>query len=105
MQAVPRQEGEVELTLVAVDEARQGLGHGVAMLEVVVVAVAADGVRRVLVGTAAAGAGTLRFYQRCGFRVHSVERDYFDAARGYDGTEAIEGVPIRDLVWFDREIA
>jgi len=104
VQAVARDGGEVELTLVAVDEDRQGAGHGAAMLEAVVAALAARGTARVVVGTAAAGVGTIRFYQRCGFRMHRVERDYFDPARGYDGTEMIDGVPVRDLVWFDRDL-
>ncbi|HEU5301606.1 MAG TPA: GNAT family N-acetyltransferase [Acidimicrobiia bacterium] len=104
VQAVPREPSVVELTLVAVDERHQGRGHGIAMLDAVVAQLGSSGASRVVVGTAAAGTGTMRFYQRGGFRMHSVERDYFDAARGYDGTEVIDGLAIRDLVWFDRDV-
>jgi hypothetical protein len=36
-----------------------------------------------VVATAAADIGNLRFYQRCGFRFVSVERDAFVPATGY----------------------
>ena len=28
-----------------------------------------------------------------------------DDAQGYNGDQTIDGVPIRDLVWFDKELA
>jgi hypothetical protein len=43
----------------------------------------ARGVRHVIVGTTSSGMGQLAFYQKCGFRVWRIERDFFGAARGY----------------------
>jgi hypothetical protein len=57
-----------------------------------------------VVATAAADIGNLRFYQRQGFRLRSVERDAFGPATGYPPGLAIDGIPLRDRVWLDRSL-
>lgn len=104
VQAVPRDGSVVELTLVAVAEDHQGRGAGQRMVALVLDELRRLGFERALVGTSNAGIGELAFYQRCGFRMLSIERDYFDAARGYDGTESENGIVHRDLVWFDQSL-
>lgn len=54
--------------------------------------------------TSNAGISEIAYYQKCGFRLLSVERDDFDAARGYAGTEMENGIVHRDLVWFDQSL-
>jgi hypothetical protein len=56
------------------------------------------------VTTAAADTGNLRFYQRCGFRFSRNERDFFGPETGYPDEVVIDGIPLRDRVWFDREL-
>lgn len=102
VQAVPRTPSLWELTLVAVDPACRGQGHGTAMVEAVVAELAQRHARRVVVATATSGPRQFAFYQRCGFRPLTIERDHFDVARGYDGTESENGIPVRDVVWLDR---
>jgi hypothetical protein len=46
----------------------------------------------------------LRFYQRQGFRMRSVERDAFTPATGYPPGLLIDGIELRDRVWLDREV-
>ena len=57
------------------------------------------GLPQLLVATAAAATGTLRFYQRQGFRMLRIERDAFMPADGYPEGIAIDGIPLRDRVW------
>ena len=96
----------VELTLVAVAADRQGSGVGKVLVAMVLDRLRASGrFDRVLVGTSNAGIGQIAFYQKCGFRLLRIERDHFDAARGYDGTETENGIVHRDLVWFDQPLA
>jgi hypothetical protein len=57
-----------------------------------------------LVATAAADTGNLRFYQRLGFRMREVERDAFTAATGYAPGLEIDGIALRDRVWLDRRV-
>jgi hypothetical protein len=56
------------------------------------------------VATAAADVGNLRFYQRLGFRMRSIERDAFTEATGYPPGIAIDGIELRDRVWLDRDV-
>lgn len=96
--------GTVELTLVAVAEEHQAKGVGRRMLALVLDELRVAGFRRVIVGTSNAGIGEIAYYQKCGFRLLAIERDYFDEARGYDGTETENGIVHRDLVWFDQSL-
>jgi ribosomal protein S18 acetylase RimI-like enzyme len=102
--AIPEPDGSVELKAVAVDEDHHGAGIGTRLLTAVLARLAANGVRRVIVGTGNSGIGQLAFYQKAGFRLQRIERDYFNAARGNpDGIEE-NGIPLRDMVWMDREL-
>jgi hypothetical protein len=53
------------------------------------------GVQAIYVGTANAGLDNIAFYQKCGFRMDSVRKDYFDyfAAPVYEN-----GIQIRDML-------
>ena len=54
-----------------------------------------------IVGTASSGTRQLAFYQRLGFRLTHVERDYFSAAKGYPAGLEEDGIPTRDMVWME----
>src|SRR6266567_3399111 len=63
------------------------------------------GAGRVLVATSDGEIiGNLRFYQRQGFRMRSVERDAFTPATGYPPGLLIDGIELRDRVWLDRAV-
>ena len=97
----PRQ---AEIKNMAVLEARQGQGVGRRLIQAVVTIAAAEAVTTLLVATAAADIGNLRFYQRQGFRMRSIERDAFTPATGYPPGLRIDGIELRDRVWLDRAV-
>ena len=88
----------------AVREAFQGRGVGRLLIQAAVDLVVAESVTTILVATAAADIGNLRFYQRQGFRMRSVERDAFTPATGYPPGTLIDGIELRDRVWLDRTV-
>jgi ribosomal protein S18 acetylase RimI-like enzyme len=94
----------VELKAVAVRADRQGRGLGLRMLRAVLEDLRARGVRRVLVGTANAGIGQLAYYQKAGFRLLRIERDFFSPARGYPAHMEDNGIRLRDMVWMDQDL-
>jgi ribosomal protein S18 acetylase RimI-like enzyme len=94
----------VEIKNMAVDEARQGRGVGRLLIQAASRLLAAEQVKTLLVATAAADVGNLRFYQRQGFRLRSVERDAFTSATGYPHGLRIDGIELRDRVWLDRRV-
>jgi predicted N-acetyltransferase YhbS len=98
------EDGAAELKSMAVIEPRRGAGVGRALVAEGVRRSRANGMRRLLVSTAAASVGDLRFYQRVGFRMLRIERDAFVPETGYPVEILVEGIPLRDRVWLDRAL-
>ena len=96
--------GQVEIKNMAVRETRQGQGIGRRLIQAAVDLAAAEAVTTILVATAAADIGNLRFYQRQGFRFRFVERDVFTKEAGYRPGLEVDGIPLLDQVWLDRPI-
>ncbi|HEY5853885.1 MAG TPA: VOC family protein [Aldersonia sp.] len=65
---------------------------------------AAGGARLVELATATADVGVLRFYQRCGFRMSRVVRDVFGPHNGYLRAIEVDGIALRDQVWFELDL-
>jgi ribosomal protein S18 acetylase RimI-like enzyme len=103
--AVDERDDAVELKAVAVDESLHCQGVGTRMLVAALAELRDCGVKRVVVGTSSSGIGQLAFYQKAGFRLARIERDFFSPARGYPDGLVENGIPVRDMVWMDLELA
>jgi ribosomal protein S18 acetylase RimI-like enzyme len=95
---------EAEIKNMAVDPSHQGAGIGRALIGAAIALARDERCSTLVVATAAADTGNLRFYQRLGFRMRAVERDAFTAATGYPPGIVVEGIPLRDRVWLDMEL-
>jgi ribosomal protein S18 acetylase RimI-like enzyme len=93
-----------ELKAVAVVPDMQGVGFGQDMIARVLSALRANGTRRVIVGTASSSIGAIAFYQKTGFRLWTIERDFFNEDRGYPAGLTENGILIRDMVWMDQAL-
>lgn len=96
--------GEVELKNMAVAESLQGTGIGRHLVRAAVELARSRSMHRMVVATAAADIGNLRFYQRVGFRMVHVDRDAFGPASGYPEEIVINGIALRDRVWLDMDL-
>ena len=94
-----------ELKSMAVVESRQRQGIGAALVAEAIHRCRGEGVHQLLVGTAAADVGNLRFYQRLGFRMFGVERNAFTADDGYPDGIVIDGILLRDRVWLTLDVS
>lgn len=104
LQLVPTgREGEIELKSMAVLPERRSTGIGRTLVDAALRLSADAGLMRMVVATSAADVGNLRFYQRCGFRLTSVERDAFTPAAGYPDPIIIDGIPLLDRVWLAQD--
>jgi GNAT superfamily N-acetyltransferase len=97
--------GVVEIKNMGVRPDRQGQGVGARLVSAAIDLAAGEGASLVLVSTAAASVDNLRFYQRQGFRMRSIERDAFTPATGYPDPIVIHGIKLRDRVWLDFRLA
>ena len=95
---------EAEVKNMGVDPAYQRRGIGRALMAAAIAHAGREGCATLVVATAAADTGNLRFYQRLGFRLRSVARHAFTAATGYAPGLEIDGIVLRDRVWLDRDL-
>jgi ribosomal protein S18 acetylase RimI-like enzyme len=97
--AVVRWAEPSEILYIAVAPAVRGKGHGQRLVAALVAELPAHG-RTLLVGTANCSLDNIAFYQKCGFRMFAVKRDYFayiqPPMREY-------GIPMRDMIVFSYD--
>lgn len=98
-------DGTIELKSIAVVPELQRRRIGLALIERVLAVGRGEGARAVTVTTATADLDNVRFYQRCGFRVASIERDAFTEANGYPAGLEADGIPVRDGITFTFTVA
>ena len=90
-----------EIKNMAVVETHRGRGVGRALVTAAMQLARGEVLR---VATGAADTGNLRFYQRLGFRMLSIERDAFTPANGYPPGLEVDGIELRDRVWLDLRL-
>jgi GNAT superfamily N-acetyltransferase len=100
----PGDPAHLEIKNMAVAEEHQGRGIGRSLVEAAIALAGREARTTMLVATASADIGNLRFYQRLGFRMRAVERDAFTEETGYPPGILVDGIPLRDRVWLDRPI-
>ena len=93
--------GGFEIKNLAVRPERQGRGIGRRLVARSLDVCRHEGATTVQVATAVADIGNVRFYQRCGFRATSIERDAFTAENGYPPDLMADGIAVRDSIRFD----
>jgi ribosomal protein S18 acetylase RimI-like enzyme len=99
------QPSQAEVKNMAIREDLQGRGFGRRLMQAALALLAAEGVTTVRVATAAADIDNLRFYQRLGFRMRSIERDAFTDSAGYPPGSEVAGIALRDRVWLDLQLS
>ena len=92
--------GVFEIKSLAVHEDHRSRGIGAALVQAARSYCLERGGRLLLVATAAASIPALQFYQRQGFRMREVIRDFYSPDRGYRPLE-LNGIPLRDEVILD----
>jgi ribosomal protein S18 acetylase RimI-like enzyme len=94
------QEHESEIEYIAVAPALRGGGYGKAIMDVLLKEAQLRHVPTVLVGTGNSSPYHIAFYQKCGFRIDHVRKDYFD----YIQPPIMEnGILLRDMLVFRWE--
>jgi GNAT superfamily N-acetyltransferase len=90
-----------EIKNMAVEAAYRGRGIGRNLIEAAIDLTRARSHSILTAATAAADVGNLRFYQRAGFRMRTVERDAFTPTAGYPAEMHVDGIRLQDRVWLD----
>jgi ribosomal protein S18 acetylase RimI-like enzyme len=92
---------ESEILYIAIDKTFRGHGYGKVAIAWIIAEAQRRAVHAVIVGTANSSLDNIAFYQKCGFRMDSVRKDYFS----YLQTPVYEqGILIRDMIMLRYEI-
>lgn len=102
--AIATGHGVIEIKSIAIASGLQRRGLGTKMIRLVLSELRARVARKVTVGTGNSSIGEIAFYQKAGFRLWRIERDYFSESRGYRKGIEENGIPLRDLVWLDLDL-
>ncbi|XEC97612.1 GNAT family N-acetyltransferase [Paenibacillus tarimensis] len=99
---IPTRPGTAELVNVAVHENEQGKGIGKQLVNHAVQTAGRSGFSTIEVGTGSTGVEQLALYQKCGFRMTGIDRDFF--VRHYSESIYENGMQIRDMVRFSQDL-
>jgi len=89
-----------EIVELAVAENRHGQGLGRQIIEALLAEAQRRGKQRMVVGTGNSSLGNIAFYQKCGFRMDHVRRDYYWYLRE---PEIENGIRLRDMLVFSYD--
>nr|WP_249292396.1 GNAT family N-acetyltransferase [Metabacillus flavus] len=93
---LPARSGTAELGNIAVSEAHQGSGIGKLLVLHAIEQARIEGAVTLEIGTGNSSISQLVLYQKCGFRITGVDRDFF--IRHYDEKIYENGIQCEDMV-------
>lgn len=94
--------GTCEIINIAVSEKYQGEGIGRKLLEHAIEFAFQGGCKTLEIGTGNSSIGQLAFYQKCGFRITGVDRDFF--VRHYKEDIIENGIHCRDMIRLSMDL-
>ncbi|KHF39940.1 GNAT family N-acetyltransferase [Halalkalibacter okhensis] len=99
---LPTRPGTVELVNIAVNESEHGKGLGKKLVLYATKMARDEGYKTIEVGTGNSSIGQLALYQKCGFRITSVDRDFF--TRHYTENIHENGIRCRDMIRLSQDL-
>ena len=99
---LPTRPETVELVNVAVDERHQGKGFGKQLVEHAIQTSKELGFKTMEVGTGNSSVGQLALYQKCGFRITGIDRDFF--IRHYEEEIFENGIQVIDMIRLSQDL-
>ncbi|WP_342441864.1 GNAT family N-acetyltransferase [Lysinibacillus sp. FSL K6-0057] len=98
---VPQTDTTIELKNIAIVPKYQGKGIGKEILRQLTEKCQKDGYQTVLVGTANSSIDNIAFYQKAGFRMEAIEKDFFSH---YPEPIYENGIRALDMIFFSKQL-
>jgi ribosomal protein S18 acetylase RimI-like enzyme len=91
----------IEIKNIAVGESYQGNGYGKKLLKHGIGFAKQNAYKRIRIGTGNSSLNQLGLYQKCGFRMVRIDKDFF--TRNYEEEIVENGIQCRDMVILEME--
>ncbi|WP_083910495.1 GNAT family N-acetyltransferase [Effusibacillus pohliae] len=99
---LPTRPETVEIVNLAVDENYQGKGIGKQLVFHAIQNATLHGYKTIEIGTGNSSVGQLALYQKCGFRITGIDRDFF--IRHYTEEIFENGIQCRDMIRLSQDL-
>ncbi|GIO06800.1 putative N-acetyltransferase YvbK [Brevibacillus reuszeri] len=99
---IPTRPDTIELVNVAVDEGQQGQGIGKRLVLHAIEVAKASGYKTIEIGTGNSSLDQLALYQKCGFRMTWIDKDFF--IRHYSEPIYENGIQLFDMVRLSQDL-
>ncbi|HWJ77639.1 MAG TPA: GNAT family N-acetyltransferase [Niallia sp.] len=99
---LPTRPETIELVNIAVEVTSQGKGIGKQLIFHAIETAKQQNYKTIEVGTGNSSIGQLALYQKCGFRINSIDRDFF--TRHYDQLIYENGIQCVDMIRLKMDI-
>lgn len=93
---------QLEIKNLAVAPAQQGHGIATGLIHFAIDQARQNSYRQVIVGTGSTSAKQLLLYQRCGFRVTAIKRNFF--LNNYDQPIYENGIQLKDMLILSQQV-
>ncbi|WP_028558911.1 GNAT family N-acetyltransferase [Paenibacillus pinihumi] len=99
---LPTRPGTVELVNIAVCETLQGQGLGKRLVHHAITGAQQAGYKTLEIGTGNSSLDQLALYQKCGFRITGIDKDFF--VRHYEEEIYENGIQCRDMIRLSQDL-
>ncbi|MGE6257283.1 GNAT family N-acetyltransferase [Heyndrickxia sporothermodurans] len=99
---LPTRPGTIELVNVAVDERVQGKGIGKQLVKHAIQNAKVQGYQTIEIGTGNSSVSQLALYQKCGFRMTGIDKDFF--IRHYEEEIYENGIQVVDMIRLSQDL-
>ena len=99
---VSSEEDSIEIVNIAVNQKKQGKGIGKQLIKHAIETAERKGYSTIEIGTGNSSIGQLALYQKCGFRIIGIDRDFF--TRNYSEEIYENGIQCKDMVRLTLEL-
>lgn len=99
---LPTRPGTIELVNVAVDEYVQGKGFGKQLVKHAIQNAKVQGYQTIEIGTGNSSVSQLALYQKCGFRMTGIDKDFF--IRHYEEEIYENGIQVVDMIRLSQDL-
>ncbi|CAM4378571.1 acetyltransferase [Bacillus manliponensis] len=99
---IPTRPETVELVNIAIEEEQHGKGYGKQLVQHAIEIAKQEGYKTIEIGTGNSGVTQLALYQKCGFRMTHIDKDFF--IRHYDEPIFENGIQCLDMVRMSQDL-